>query len=283
MREHRLVHRCTYVVVVNGSGEVYVHRRTETKDVYPGYLDVCAGGVNAAGETYGDCARREAAEELGVTAEPVFRFLHRYEGPGGRVWGAAYEVRWDGPIRWQPEEVVWGVFVPPDEVEAMAAREPFCPDGLEVFARWRRWRRVRTATGRDARWVGELVRAAFEPFVARIGREPAPMREDVGAAISRGEVYVTDERDGMIELVPETDHVLVRTVAVLPARRGRGVGSKLLRFAETRAAELGLHELRLFTNVAMVESRGWYAGLGFEETGHETHEGYRRVGFRKRL
>ena len=43
-------------------------------------------------------------------------------------------------IVWQPSEVVWGAFVPVDEVDAMIAREPFCPDGLEVFQRW--WREV---------------------------------------------------------------------------------------------------------------------------------------------
>jgi ribosomal protein S18 acetylase RimI-like enzyme len=178
---------------------------------------------------------------------------------------------------------VWGGFVPLDEVAAMAAREPFCPDGLEVFERWRRWAGIRTATGRDAAWAGELVRGAFAPFVARIGREPAPMREDVGEAISRAEVYVTDERDGVIELVPGADHLLVPVVAVRPASQGRGVGSRMLRFAETRAAELGLRELRLFTNAAMVENRRWYLGLGYEETGRETQEGYDRVFFRRLL
>ena len=97
-----------------------------------------AGGVNAAGESYEGCARRELEEELGVAAEPIFRFLHRYEGPSGRVWGGAFDVVWDGPIVWQPSEVVWGAFIPFDEVDAMIAREPFCLDGLEVFRRWRR-------------------------------------------------------------------------------------------------------------------------------------------------
>jgi 8-oxo-dGTP pyrophosphatase MutT (NUDIX family) len=138
LRAENLWHRCTYVFVLNPAGELYVHRRTDTKDVYPGFYDVGAGGVNAAGESYDACARRELEEELGVTAEPTFRFLHRYEGPSGRVWGGAFDVVWDGAIVWQPSEVAWGAFVPFDEVDAMVARERFCPDGLEVFERWRR-------------------------------------------------------------------------------------------------------------------------------------------------
>lgn len=137
LRARNLWHRCTYVFVLNAAGELYVHRRTDTKDVYPGYFDLCAGGVNGAGESYQDCARREVKEELGVGAAPTFRFLHRYLGPSGKVWGAALDVVWDGPIVWQPSEVVWGAFVPMNGVDEMIARERFCPDGLEVFERWR--------------------------------------------------------------------------------------------------------------------------------------------------
>ena len=138
LRARNLLHRCTYVFLMSPAGELYVHRRTDTKDVYAGFYDVCAGGVNGAGESYEACAARELEEELGVAATPVFRFRHRYSGPSGRVWGGVFDVVWDGAIMWQPEEVVWGAFLPLPEVDAMIAREPFCPDGLEVFERWRR-------------------------------------------------------------------------------------------------------------------------------------------------
>lgn len=283
MRDRRMLHRCTYVLVLDSARRLYAHRRTETKDVYPGFLDVTAGGVNAAGESYDDCARRELEEELGVVAEPVFRFLHRYDGPSGHVWGAAYDVVWDGTIRWQPEEVVWGEFVSLGEVDAMIARERFCPDGLEVFERWRRWDGIRTAVPPDGRWVGEVVRAAFEPYVERIGKEPAPMLTDFGEAIARSEAYVLDDGEGVIVLVPYDDHLLVRDVAIHPRSQGRGVGTRMMRFAELRAAELGLGEMRLFTNVAMVENHRFYARLGYEGTGRGEVDGYRRVFFRKVL
>jgi len=138
MRGKRLLHRCTYIHVLNSAGELYVHRRTETKDVNPGFYDLSAGGVNAVSEAYEACAAREVREELGVTTPPTFRFTHRYSGPDGEVWGAVYDVLFDGPIVWQPEEVVWGAFLPMDEVERMIARERFCLDGLEMFERWRR-------------------------------------------------------------------------------------------------------------------------------------------------
>lgn len=136
MREQRLLHRCTYVLVLNPAGELYVHRRTATKDVYPGFYDVTAGGVCAVGESFDEGAAREIEEELGVTARPTFRFAHRYDGPDGHVLGAVYDVVWDGPIGRQETEVAWGAFEPLAAVEQRIGRDPFCPDGLEVYRRW---------------------------------------------------------------------------------------------------------------------------------------------------
>jgi isopentenyldiphosphate isomerase len=136
LRARRLLHRCTYVRVRNGAGDVLVHRRTETKDVNPGAYDVFAGGVCAAGESYDDCARREVAEELGVAGvHPRFLFRHRYSGPEGEAWGAVYDVRWDGPIQPQEAEVAWTAWVPPAQLERMLAELVFCPDSREVYQR----------------------------------------------------------------------------------------------------------------------------------------------------
>jgi len=136
LRERGLLHRCTYVLVRNGTGDILVHRRTETKDVYPGAYDVFAGGVCVTGESYDECARREVAEELGVTGVGLtFLFRHRYRGPGGQAWGAVYEVRWDGPVRPQEAEVAWTAWVSAAELRRMLAELPFCPDSREIFDR----------------------------------------------------------------------------------------------------------------------------------------------------
>ena len=52
MRAQRLPHRCTYVLVFNTRGDLFIHLRTATKDVNPSYWDVCVGGVVSAGETF---------------------------------------------------------------------------------------------------------------------------------------------------------------------------------------------------------------------------------------
>jgi isopentenyldiphosphate isomerase len=134
MRERHLLHRCTYVLVRSPEGLINVHRRTETKDTFPGAYDMLPGGVCASGETYDDCARRELAEELGIEGvQPEFLFFHRYEGPDGRTLGAVYEVTWGGPIRHQESEVAWSAWVTAAELDRMLVEHAFCTDSLEIF------------------------------------------------------------------------------------------------------------------------------------------------------
>ncbi len=138
IRERNLLHRCAYVMVRGSDGRFLVHRRTETKDVYPGAYDVFAGGVLASGESYDDCAARELEEELGIAGVALTAlFRHRYSGPSGEAWGAVYEVTWDGPVVHQPSEVAWSGRVTPEELDRMLATEGFCLDSREIFERWR--------------------------------------------------------------------------------------------------------------------------------------------------
>ncbi|GAA1259745.1 NUDIX domain-containing protein [Pseudonocardia aurantiaca] len=119
---------------------VYLHRRSPEKMIFPGLYDCWAGGVLGPGENPGEAAERELAEELGVVGAPL-RPLGRHPYDDGRyryhVFG--YEVRWDGPVRHQPEEVVWGDWVTVDELRAVLAdprRWPFVPDGRELAGIW---------------------------------------------------------------------------------------------------------------------------------------------------
>src|SRR5262245_11678606 len=133
MRGRRLPHRCVYILVFNRRGELFVHLRTPTKDVYPGYWDVAIGGVLAAGETFDQGAVREGREELGVDIVPEPLFPFRYEDAASVVQGMVYRAEHDGPFRLQLEEIVRGEFVPLNEVVNRTKAEKFCPDGLAVL------------------------------------------------------------------------------------------------------------------------------------------------------
>src|SRR5512143_213495 len=68
---HRMgfLHRAVHMFVFNPAGEVYIQRRSRTKDRHPGKLDSSAAGHVDPGETYAETAIRELQEELGIRAE----------------------------------------------------------------------------------------------------------------------------------------------------------------------------------------------------------------------
>lgn len=147
MRAGRLAHRSAYVLVFNRQGELFVHLRTASKDVYPGHWDVAIGGVLAAGEAFDAGAARELTEELGVRATTERLFPIRYADVATVVHGMVYRAVHDGPFRLQPEEIVRGEWIAPAAVATRAAHEPFCPDGLLVLDEYQR----RFAAGLDRR------------------------------------------------------------------------------------------------------------------------------------
>jgi len=138
MRARRLPHRSTYILVLDARGDLFVHLRTATKDVYPSHWDPCVGGVLAAGEDFATGAARELREELGVAAALEELFPFRWTDAHNVVHGMVFRALHGGPFRLQPEEIVRGGFLPLDMVEERARWEPFCPDGLAVVAEYRR-------------------------------------------------------------------------------------------------------------------------------------------------
>ena len=65
---HRMgfFHRAVHMFVFNPAGQVYIQRRSRSKDRHPGKLDSSAAGHVDPGETYEETAIRELQEELGI-------------------------------------------------------------------------------------------------------------------------------------------------------------------------------------------------------------------------
>ena len=134
MRQQILIHRASYILVFNTEGALFLQKRTRSKDIYPGYWDLAAGGVVLAGESYEESAHRELREELGLTnAKLRFLFDQYYEDAGNKVWGRIFSCTSNGPFILQAEEIDYGRFIPLTEIEQLHRSEPVTPDGLQLL------------------------------------------------------------------------------------------------------------------------------------------------------
>jgi len=145
---------------------------------------------------------------------------------------------------------------------------------------------VRLATTGDATAALACVVAAFEPYIERIGKAPAPMLLNYPTLIEEGRVWVVElstEVQGVLVQYETADGFYVDTVATSPRTRGTGVGRALLEFAEREALRRGFASVYLCTNSKMTENQVFYPRIGYVEYDRKNEAGYDRVFYRKTL
>ena len=139
---HRLgrKHRAVHVLVFNERGEIFLQKRSRTKDTFPGAWDSSASGHLNTGETYDACAVRELGEELGVELaappEKLFKMAACQETGQEHVW--VYRQQAEGPFHLHPEEIETGGWFAPAAVTRWMEEQP------QAFASalLRIWRRL---------------------------------------------------------------------------------------------------------------------------------------------
>ena len=145
---------------------------------------------------------------------------------------------------------------------------------------------VRRAEKADVPAIAECVREAYLPYVARIGRQPGPMRQDYGEIVATCEVYVAvsdDQVVGALVLRADEHGFWVDNVAVSSHLQGTGIGRVMLIHAERRGRQLKYDALRLFTHELMTENRAMYRRRGWVEEDKRVVDGYPRIFFSKTL
>lgn len=118
-----LYHRSVRVAVFDGSGRVYLQKRSKAKELYPGRLDLSATGHVRAGESRESAALRELHEELGLSAE---RLRHVADVAGSPDTNFEFITlytagRLDAQPQPNPEEVESGFFADRSEVDYLLA------------------------------------------------------------------------------------------------------------------------------------------------------------------
>jgi isopentenyldiphosphate isomerase len=114
-----LMHRSVHILVFNNSGDLFIQKRSMSKDNEPGMWDSSAAGHVDSGEDYLGCAVRELEEELGLTEtsplEPLFRLAA--SPVTGMEHCIVYRCINEGPFELQPEEIDEGAWVSASEMD----------------------------------------------------------------------------------------------------------------------------------------------------------------------
>ena len=145
---------------------------------------------------------------------------------------------------------------------------------------------LRRARPEDAEPITAMINEAYTPYIARIGRKPAPMLDDYRQVLLETDTFVlidNDELVGVLVMSREGRELLLINVAVSPRHKGKGLGKQLMLFCEEHAVNVGCEAVRLYTHERMTENIAIYKKLGFVETHRATEDGFARVFMRKTL
>jgi isopentenyl-diphosphate delta-isomerase type 1 len=105
-----LRHRAIHVFIFNARGEVFLQKRSMSKDSSPGLWDSSASGHLDCGEDYDACAVRELREEIGLNVNECPRRVFKIEActQTGQEFVWLYEGASEGPFTLHPEEIERG-------------------------------------------------------------------------------------------------------------------------------------------------------------------------------
>jgi len=128
-----IIHRSVYIFVLNDKNQVFLQRRSMSKDLYPGYYTGSATGHVDYGEDYDKAACRELREELGIDA-PLQRLGKvKSFSETEREISALYLCRHNGPITYNGKEITEGIFMSIGEVKrSLETGEKKFAEGFKV-------------------------------------------------------------------------------------------------------------------------------------------------------
>jgi len=138
----------------------------------------------------------------------------------------------------------------------------------------------------DASSMKACVEAAYNHYIHRIGKPPRPMLDDYSEVIREHQAFVAEQNGkiiGVLVLILKDAGILMDNIAVRPEYQRKGLGRRLVEFAESEARKQGYSHLDLYTHELMTENIPIYKNLGYVETGRRTENGYQRIYMRKAI
>lgn len=136
-----LMHRAVHILLFNSGGELFLQKRSMSKDEQPGKWDSSAAGHVDSGEDYLACAQRELAEELGIVVDQPLQPLFKLPAlmRTGNEHCMVYRYFFDGPLVLQAEEIDDGQWIGPPDMDRRVARDdPDLTNAISLI--WKRYR-----------------------------------------------------------------------------------------------------------------------------------------------
>ena len=134
----RPLHPVVHLHLIDRFGRIYLQKRSEQKDLYPGYWDTAVGGHITYGEHPEEALYREAAEELGLHAFlPELLDSYLYENEREREWVFVYAVTVAPDMAPDNAEVSEGKWWTREELDAVWDRNVLTPQFKSEFLKIR--------------------------------------------------------------------------------------------------------------------------------------------------
>lgn len=130
----KLLHPVVHLHIFNKEGDLFLQKRSLTKDIQPGRWDTAVGGHIDYGERIEEALRREAREELGILSfNPLFIRRYVFESAIEKELVHTFRTIYEGPFHLDPEELADGRFWSISEIKENLGKGIFTPNFEREF------------------------------------------------------------------------------------------------------------------------------------------------------
>ena len=130
----KLLHPVVHLHIFNEQGELFLQKRSMSKDIQPGKWDTAVGGHIDYGETVEEALHREVREELGITGFiPLFITRYVFESEIEKELVHSFRTIYNGEIVPNKDELDDGRFWSIKEITANIGKGVFTPNFESEF------------------------------------------------------------------------------------------------------------------------------------------------------